>query len=231
MANEKFVYKRDEIINDYKLITSHEFALLPEDIQMAYCDRLYGYYVKKAKETNTKVTKNGYLPKEHAIYLKANGCIGTNYDFAIEEIEFEPVDDKTYVVSQEAKDKLAYYLNIVINAKLSVFESYYMRNAAKEVEAMRNGEEVILNNFNAVNVLRKIRNENIDSINLDLTEEEINTIVEAELVFVLQGIQDGRYPNLPQRFPEQYRSYMQQFKEDLRDGKKRDIPKLVPYNK
>ena len=216
MLEKGFIYNKQEIINEYNLITAHEYALIPFEVRMAHCDKIYGKNVRKAKETNMVITMNGYLPQYYSEYFKANGCKAENYDLAIEEIEITSLEDKTYEVSEDAKNKLAYYLNTVINAKLKVFESCYRRYIQKQFESFENGESVELNNFRALYTLNRLKSEPINEFNLDLTDEELEIIIEAELVFVLEDIRNGKSFDIPKNLPLEYKNYLTKYKENCK---------------
>lgn len=208
---EKFNYNKGALVGNYKLITHDEYGLLPYEVRMAYCDEKYGYAVKEAKEKGYG-DGLGYIYPSHAEYFKANGCSYENFDFGSETYEVKSVFDATYEVSEEAKNKLEYYRNLVGLVKFEIFEQRYIKHYNEVIEAIHNGKSVILNGFDFLSLLNGIRNKSLAFRKENLTADEQELLMRAELQFVLKAIDNNEEYDIADYVPQDYKDYIENYK-------------------
>lgn len=210
---EKVTYSRTEYVDGYRSLTEFEFLLLPSEVKMAYLDSIYSYDIEEAKKRDDRdniINRRGYVRPVYEMYFKLNGCDVTNYDFGVEEYEVKCLDkDKKYVVSDEAKDKLDYYFEMLGNAKADAFESYVKRFYTDMLAPMETGELVTFSSPDLHGIASDIRENRLSNLN----DEEKRHIMEAQLSLMLDSIINGETQDTIESLPEEYKNLLSELVE------------------
>lgn len=218
MEKTETKYNRKEFVDNFGIITNYEYDLLPLEVQMAYLDSIYGYKVEEARtreDKNYVASGYGYVKPKYAPYFEANGCTFENFDFGKEEYEVKCVDKtKKLEISEDAKEKLEYFLNTIGNAKADAFESRIRRYYQDIIDAMEKGEEVVFHHPDAQNVAKKIIYREVFDSDSELDTSEKNIIIEAELSLMFSALENGEItandlPILPESYIEVLKSMVE----------------------
>lgn len=206
---QKYTYDRQNIIDEISAtINNFEYTLLPENLQMAYVDIKYGSDIKEAREKSKDGKKQhvyGNIQNRYKSYFEANGCRFENFDFSIEDAEIECINpDKKYEASSEEKEKVDYYKYIVALAKTEAFESYCENFYKKRIEAIQAGETIDFKEINALSILQRIANCEIESVKDELGEEETKHIMKAQLTLIAEEIISGKVPKIVYDLSDDY---------------------------
>ncbi|MCH5166659.1 MAG: hypothetical protein J1F35_02080 [Erysipelotrichales bacterium] len=213
MGNEKRYYNRNSIIENYSNIAAYQIDLLPFEVQMAVAERIYATRLNRAREQGSIVI-TGKIHPIFEQYFKLNGCVVDVSNEYVQVSKVTSVSDDTYIVSEESKNLLDYYLNLVISARLDAFESYFKRLGVENLETAPLTREQYL-------ALMSIRNEFVDSISIELTQEELEGIIAAELYFILETIKTNKKGTVPDYLADTYKDYL------LKCDAMRDIHKVM----
>ncbi len=220
-----FIYDKKKFLEEYKLISLDEYGLLPYEVRMAYCAERFEYQVREAQEKSTS-NGIGYIHPYYKEYFDANGCTYENYDFGIEEYSLKKVSDKKYEVSSEAKEKLNYYRSVVGLVKFETFERKYKQFYLDKIKKIEAGEAVELDNFDALNILKSIRNNSVSQWEAMLSREELEAILKAELTFVLEAIHNGENDEIAEDAPVIYKDFVQNYKANVSIGTQKGVQKV-----
>lgn len=192
---QNITYSRTEYVDQYRSLTDFEFSLLPMDVKMAYLDSIYNRDIEEARKRDDRdntIYSRGYIKHIYELYFKLNGCEVTNYGIGVEEYEVKCVDkNKKYEVSDEARSKIEYYLEMLANAKADAFESCVKRFYADMLAPMETGDVVTFREPDVHRIERDARANNLLSENSSLNDEEKRHIMEAQLSLMLDSIING----------------------------------------
>lgn len=210
-------YRRADYVDEYKSLTGFEYSLLPTEVKMAYLDSIYNYFVEEARRKDDKgntTNCRGYVKPLYEPYFEENGCKVTNYDFGVEEFEVKCVDkNKKYEVSEEAREKLAYFLDLLGNAKADAFESCVKRAYAEMLSPMDTGDFVVFKEPNIYGISEELKRESLLRPESCLNDEEKKRIMASQLSLVLDSIIKGNVLDYVKSLPEEYKSVLSELVE------------------
>lgn len=209
---QNITYRRTDYVDEYKSLTEFEFSLLPDEVKMAYLDTIYNYFVEEARRRDDKdntISCRGYVRPIYELYFKENGCKVTNYDFGVEEFEVKCADkNKKYEVSEDAKAKLDYFLDLLGNAKADAFESCVKRTYAEMLAPMDTGDFVVFKEPNVYGISEELKRESLLRPDSSFNDEEKKRIMESQLSLVLDSIINGNVPEYVESLPEEYKAVL-----------------------
>lgn len=192
METRRIDFNRKKFVDNFDIISIEEYKMLPSEVQMAYANHLYGYTIQKAKSKGKAFTYNGYVHPNYKSYFEENGCTVENYDFGIEEYEVKCVSPNKHLeISEEAKDKLDFFLTVLGTAKADAFESVVRRNnISREYEDTAEAEMTYFYDPRVLRLSKAVLYENAVTSN-ELNDEEKKMIMQAELALIVEELRTG----------------------------------------
>lgn len=210
-ADKKF--NKEQFIKDYEL-TRDEYFFLPLEERMEYVKRKFGFILEDIPNVGDKKTFRGTLPFQFNEFFERNGCRIENYDFGIEETEFERLRDVKLEYSEEASTKLDEYIKLVAGAKADTFKKVLVDIYQAKIDALNRGNTMPLQSINEEEILKTICSMT------DLPKEIKEYIMVCQLSSVMERIEAFGFADVNYRVSSDYFEYLKKQGYDCQEGHK-----------
>lgn len=162
------IYDRTDFIDSY-VLTYEEFYALPEVQQLEYTRRRFGYRLDQLQTVGDSWRFAGFMDTRYYPFFELSGCKIMGFDGTLiirTEMKYLPVSD-------DAKNKLEYYINMIAQTKAKLIEERIHKKICEVQNNLNFGIIFDESDFDFKTIIKEIQEASISSSILSDEEKQV----------------------------------------------------------